>query len=310
MLREQGQWAGAEQLYRDVMARSQITLGPEHPDTLRVLSDLANCLTPVSRKGDWSANGRSVGDVEGLLSQLEGQFREASEAMQQKMGPQHPRRLECLGKFATFLAERGCLEAEQLLKEVLAGWVGRVGEDHARTRRCQSRLDDIQSEKKHLVAGAFSQLDMEDEVAGASQQSTRDNGDEDGAAQAAPKLSEEALHTLPVPRGSSSVLSGSGQTEAGGLPQKARPPQAIRRHRHRQYLGRCRFDRGIENFISTHRSQFSHFPQRFRQHLMCPTRSSLAAVGGFCLVVGGPNVPAALKSSKSASASAGNVLPR
>ena len=52
VLHKQGQYAEAEQLYRDVMARRQSTLGPEHPDTLGSINNLAVVLR--ERPVGWS----------------------------------------------------------------------------------------------------------------------------------------------------------------------------------------------------------------------------------------------------------------
>ena len=208
------------------------------------MNSCVTCLARLSRKGDGAANGRSLEDVERLLSQLQRQYRKALEAMRQKVGPQHPNTLQCLADLARFLAERGCLdEAEQLLKEVVVGWAARGGEDGGTTRHYRRELDNIQSEKKRLVAGELSQLEMEDAEAVTSlsklsaglrhwwawlnglvthfamKQSTRDNREE-ADARAAVRLSVDALRELPGQRGSSTVLSGgSGQTEAVSSPK-------------------------------------------------------------------------------------------
>jgi hypothetical protein len=72
-MRALGDAAGALPLYRRALESCERVLGPEHPDTLGSLNNLAGCL--------WA-----LGDAAGALPL----YRRALESSERVLGPEHP----------------------------------------------------------------------------------------------------------------------------------------------------------------------------------------------------------------------------
>ncbi|MCA9134896.1 MAG: tetratricopeptide repeat protein, partial [Planctomycetales bacterium] len=98
-----GDYSGAEPLHRHALAASERVLGPEHPDTLISVNNLALLL---SRKGDY------VG--------AEPLFRRALEARERLLGPEHPDTLVSLNNLAGLMSSKGDYTcAEPLFRRAL-----------------------------------------------------------------------------------------------------------------------------------------------------------------------------------------------
>jgi len=50
LLEDRGEWAAAEPLYRRALEAYQRVMGPEHPDTLTSVSNLASLPEPLVKK--------------------------------------------------------------------------------------------------------------------------------------------------------------------------------------------------------------------------------------------------------------------
>jgi len=123
------------------------SLGPDHPDTLRVSAELA------SVKGD-----------RGQLEEAERLFRGALDRQRSVLGDHHPSTLQTANDLGSLLIARGQLEeAEVLLREVLAN--ARDGSDIqpsevfitqnnlAYLLQLQGRLDDAERQYREALAG-------------------------------------------------------------------------------------------------------------------------------------------------------------
>jgi tetratricopeptide (TPR) repeat protein len=107
-------------------------LGPEHPETLISLNNLANLL--VSR-----------GDFAGA----EPLYRRALETNERVLGRRHPNTLMSLFNFALHRARSGDFErAETLARSAFAGYLEAVGAKHPDTAATERLLKEISAMKR------------------------------------------------------------------------------------------------------------------------------------------------------------------
>jgi tetratricopeptide (TPR) repeat protein len=121
----------AEPLLHRVLAACERILGPEHPDTLGSVFNLANLL---SDKGD--------------LKGAEPLYRRALAAREHTLGPEHPDTLSSVSGMATLLVSKGDLvDAEPLFRRSWAARVRTLGSEHPDTLRSENNLANLLVEK-------------------------------------------------------------------------------------------------------------------------------------------------------------------
>ncbi|KAK7937544.1 uncharacterized protein PG986_014412 [Apiospora aurea] len=86
----QGHWEAAEKLFVEVMETSKQKLGPDHPDTL---TSMANLASTYRNQGRWEAAGKLEVEV--------------METSKQKLGPDHPSTLTSMNNLAYTLVAQG-----------------------------------------------------------------------------------------------------------------------------------------------------------------------------------------------------------
>lgn len=132
-----GRFAAAEPLFRRALEIRERTLGPEHPDTLSSLNNLAYVLD-------------SVADYAGA----EPLYRRALEAEERLSGPNHPSTLCIVNNLAFLLANQGKSSgAEAMYRRALAASELVLGPDHPRTLFTVNNLASLLLAKEDL-AGA------------------------------------------------------------------------------------------------------------------------------------------------------------
>ena len=148
MHRTHGRYPLAEGYNRRDLTWCEQHCGPEHPDTLASLNNLANLL---SDRGD--------------LAGAEPLYRRALEARERTLGPEHPDRLASLNNLAALLNDRGDLAgAEPLYRRALEARERTLGPEHPDTlvslnnlgllRENQGRLEEAEALYARAVAGA------------------------------------------------------------------------------------------------------------------------------------------------------------
>ncbi len=119
-----GAYGQAELLYRRALEADENNLGPEHPDTLTSLNNLALLLDD---KGDY--NG------------AEPLYRRALEARERILGPEHPNTLSSLNNLAGLLESKGAYdEAEPLIRCALEARERILGPEHPNTLNSLNNL--------------------------------------------------------------------------------------------------------------------------------------------------------------------------
>jgi tetratricopeptide (TPR) repeat protein len=114
---QQGNYAGAETLYRQGLAIERRVLGPEHPSTLVTAGNLAASL-----------------DRQGKYAEAETMYREVLVVRRRVLGPEHPSTLMTAGNLANALNAQGkYAEAETLNREVLVVQRRVLGPEHPDT---------------------------------------------------------------------------------------------------------------------------------------------------------------------------------
>ena len=109
---------------RQALAARQRVLGPEHPDTLRSLSDLSVLL-----------------DKLGQHLEAADMARQALAARQRVLGPEHPDTLRSLSDLSVFLDKLGQhQEAAYMARQALAARQRVLGPEHPDTLRSLSNL--------------------------------------------------------------------------------------------------------------------------------------------------------------------------
>jgi hypothetical protein len=121
LLGDSAQAAEQHERARDLFLRQ---LGPEHPDTLRSMTNLANCYAAQNRQPE-------------ALPMLE----ETLATRKRVLGPDHPDTLESMTNLADSYAKLNRhAEAIKLLEETLAAQKRVLGSDHPETLKCMGNL--------------------------------------------------------------------------------------------------------------------------------------------------------------------------
>jgi serine/threonine protein kinase/Tfp pilus assembly protein PilF len=112
--RSLGEYAKAEPQLRLAVGIHRAAQGPEHPDTLTAMNNLALLLL-----------------AQGKLAEAEPLYRQVVEAQTRVQGPEHPDALTSIGGLADVLRARGKLaEAEPLLRQILEARRRLLGPEH------------------------------------------------------------------------------------------------------------------------------------------------------------------------------------
>ncbi|KAL9041630.1 MAG: hypothetical protein Q9214_004041, partial [Letrouitia sp. 1 TL-2023] len=112
-----GRYDDAEELYKRALTGNEEQLGPDHPDTLRTVQNLANV---YSDKGRYD-------DAEEL-------YKRALAGREEQLGPDHPDTLGTVQNLANVYSNKGRYDdAEELYKRVLAGNEEQLGPDYPDT---------------------------------------------------------------------------------------------------------------------------------------------------------------------------------
>ncbi|KAJ5955445.1 hypothetical protein N7501_009724 [Penicillium viridicatum] len=120
----QGRWEEARQFETQVLERSKMKLGEDHPNTLKSMDRLASTYW---NQGQWEE-----------AEQLDVQVLERSRT---ELGEDHPDTLESMGNLALTYLYRGRREdAEHLQAQVLETSKTKLGEDHPSTLRHMSNM--------------------------------------------------------------------------------------------------------------------------------------------------------------------------
>ena len=126
-LQNVGDYAEAEPLYRRALAGYERVMGPEHPDTLTSVNNLAMLLYSTG----------AYGEAEPL-------FRRALAARERVLGPEHPDTLTSVDNLAGLLERTGAYaEAEPLYRRALAGYERVLGPEHPYTLTSAQDLADV-----------------------------------------------------------------------------------------------------------------------------------------------------------------------
>ena len=133
---DMGNYSTAEPLYRRALTVQERVLGPEHPDTLTSINNLAHLL-------------RGKGDLEGAI-QLKLREMPLSEKV---LGAEHPQTLSCINNLAELLRVRGDLAAaEPLLRHALTVRERVLGPEHPNTLGSINNLALLLQAKGDLAA--------------------------------------------------------------------------------------------------------------------------------------------------------------
>eukprot|EP00435_Cladocopium_sp_Y103_P009812 s4659_g2.t1 len=107
----------AEPLFRRALEAQERTLGPEHPNTLVSVNNLASCLQAM-----------------GLMKDAEPLFRRALEALERTLGAEHPYTLGSVNNLASCLQAMGRMkDAEPLMRRALEALERTLGAEHPHT---------------------------------------------------------------------------------------------------------------------------------------------------------------------------------
>jgi tetratricopeptide (TPR) repeat protein len=161
-----GDFAGAEPLYRRALEVRERVLGPEHPDTLVSVNNLAGLLEstgdyagaePLYRRAlearervlgpEHPSTLVSVNNLAGLLYRTgdyagaEPLYRRALEASERVLGPEHPDTLTSVNNLAALLESKGdCAGAEPLYRRAVEALERVLGAEHPDTLTSVSNL--------------------------------------------------------------------------------------------------------------------------------------------------------------------------
>ncbi|KAI4599602.1 hypothetical protein KJ359_001699 [Pestalotiopsis sp. 9143b] len=121
---ELGKYAEAEEMDREALELRKLVLGPEHPDTLASMNNLALVL-------------RSQGKYE----EAEEMHREELELTKLVLGPEHPSTLDSMNNLALVLDNQGKYEeAEMMHRQALGAYRSVLGSKHPDTLICLNNL--------------------------------------------------------------------------------------------------------------------------------------------------------------------------
>ena len=132
-----GDYAGADSLFRRALEARERVLGPEHPDTLNSVNNLASLLL---RKGDYAGADPLV--------------RRALEARERVLGPEHPDTLSSVDNLAVLLSSKGDYAgADPLVRRALEARERVLGPEHPDTLSSVNNLA-VLLERKGDYVGA------------------------------------------------------------------------------------------------------------------------------------------------------------
>ena len=127
-LESSGQYYEAEQVYREVLELDRKVSGPEHPDTLTSMSNIARALSNQGnyREAEHPHTLTSMSNIaqalgnQGNYHEAEQMHREVLELRKEVLGSEHPDTLTSMNDVAQALGNQGNYhEAEQMHREVL-----------------------------------------------------------------------------------------------------------------------------------------------------------------------------------------------
>jgi tetratricopeptide (TPR) repeat protein len=171
---QRGQYWEVEPLWTRFLSMCERVLGPEHPNTLRSLNNLANLYRnqgqyeqaePLYQRA-LEARERVLGpehpDTLGSLNNLanlyadQGQYEQAEplyqralEAYERVLGPEHPDTAQTLGNLALLYSNQGKFElAVPLYQQTLAIYESVLGTAHPRTVNVRNNYADLQEKMK------------------------------------------------------------------------------------------------------------------------------------------------------------------
>ena len=132
----------AEPLYRRALLAQERILGPEHPNTLMSVHNLAVLLGMI-----WAQSGKVDYDA------IEPLYRREFEAWERILGPEHPRTLDSLNTLAFLLIhKRDYAAAEPLYRRALEASERLLGPEHASTL---SKLDNLSGHRERVLCLDF-----------------------------------------------------------------------------------------------------------------------------------------------------------
>ncbi|KAI9784903.1 MAG: hypothetical protein M1816_000598, partial [Peltula sp. TS41687] len=124
LLFDQGRYHEAEKIHRQAVGGQEKQQGPEHPDTLRSLRNLAYVLSQ-----------------QGRYKEAEKIHRQALGGQEKQQGPEHPDTLRSLDSLAYVLFQQGKYqEAEKIHRQALGGQEKQLGPEHLDTLRSLNNL--------------------------------------------------------------------------------------------------------------------------------------------------------------------------
>jgi tetratricopeptide (TPR) repeat protein/tRNA A-37 threonylcarbamoyl transferase component Bud32 len=127
--------ADAERHLRAALELRERVLGPDHPDTLSSVNNLAGLHMD---KGDYSA--------------AEPLYQRALAGYEKSLGPDHPHTLTSVNNLAKLLSDKGdTAVAEQLLQRALSGSEKSLGPDHPETLTSVDNLADLYHDTKNYT---------------------------------------------------------------------------------------------------------------------------------------------------------------
>jgi tetratricopeptide (TPR) repeat protein len=155
LLRDKGDYDGAEALYRRALEGYEKALESGHPDTLNTLNNLAILL---SDKGDYDgalplyrralAVGSILWMIKGDYDGAETLYRRALEGYEKALGPEHPDTLDTVNNLGLLLSDKGDYDgAEALYRRALAGYEKALGAEHPNTLNTVNNLGNLLSAK-------------------------------------------------------------------------------------------------------------------------------------------------------------------
>jgi nephrocystin-3 len=131
LLKQKGDYDGAEALYRRALDGYEKALGSEHPDTLMCVNNIGLLL---SNKSDYEG-------AEPLL-------RRALEGYQKKLGPRHPRTINAIEALGMLNYKKGDLDSAMVtFQDTLKLKRKALGKDHPDVLRSYSRLGSLHEER-------------------------------------------------------------------------------------------------------------------------------------------------------------------
>jgi tetratricopeptide (TPR) repeat protein len=132
-----GQYASAETSHRKASTLREEVLGPEHPDTLTSMSNLALVL-----------------DSQGKYEEAEAMNRQTLAQQEKALGPKHPETLLSVYRLAHLLAKQHRVDESLLLyQRASAGYDTTLGKDHPTTLACQQHHTELcaSREQRRLI---------------------------------------------------------------------------------------------------------------------------------------------------------------